>query len=465
MVDRLFFHKAPKPDDYLLDPGCGTGVFIEGVLRWCETRGVKPPRIVGIESDRRHIPEIQDRFEGCSSVEIRCEDFLENIPGSFDFIIGNPPYVPITGLSKKEKHRYRREFATATGRFDLYLLFFEQSLRALRTGGRLVFITPEKFLYVETAKALRLLLSRIRVEEIRLVHEATFGGLITYPTITTATNRPPDDETEVVLRDGTEKRCRFPTDGGSWLPDIHGRPPLSHGTTLEQICVRVSCGVATGADEVFVRDPSELDRALRAFTFPTIAGRDLDPQSPNLRSSRVMLVPYSKDGRLLPEHRLGVLGKYLTSANRREQLVKRTCVERKPWYAFHETPPLAEILRPKILCKDIAARPHFWIDNDGSMLPRHSVYYIVPNDPYTLGELCAYLNSDPVHRWLRAHCQRAANGFLRLQSRILKQLPIPFELLSKSTCDDLVASRHRRNGIVTKRRKLDSSTPMFEFAR
>jgi hypothetical protein len=43
-----------------------------------------------------------------------------------------------------------------------------------------VFITPEKFLYVETAAPLRRLLSGVDIEEIELANEETFVGLVTY---------------------------------------------------------------------------------------------------------------------------------------------------------------------------------------------------------------------------------------------------------------------------------------------
>jgi adenine-specific DNA-methyltransferase len=58
-------------------------------------------------------------------------------------------------------------------------------------------------------------------------------------------------------------------------------------------------------------------------------------------------------------------------------------------------------------------------------VPRHSVYYIVPRRPDDLEALMEYLNSVIAREWLEAHCQRAANGFLRLQSHVLKRLPIP----------------------------------------
>lgn len=144
MVGKLFRNNAPGRDSTLLDAGCGDGEFIAGVMRWCEAAGVVPPRITGIESHPERAASAAERFAACTNVEIRTADFLRAPADRFDYVIANPPYVPITDLAIEEREAYRREYTTARGRFDLYLLFFEQALRALSPDGRLVFITPEK---------------------------------------------------------------------------------------------------------------------------------------------------------------------------------------------------------------------------------------------------------------------------------------------------------------------------------
>jgi len=426
MVDCLFRGRAPTRTNNLLDPGCGTGVFLAGVLRWCTKHGVQMPTMIGIESDFRRAQKARNNFDAVSNVQVRHADFLNGPAESFDFIIGNPPYVPIYGFSDKEKRDFRAQYQTARGRFDLYLLFFERALRSLKPGGRMVFITPEKFLYVETAAPLRRLLSEVDVEEIELVNEETFAGLVTYPTITTIVKRPPKEVTVVRLRDGSHQRCAL-NGSASWMPIIRGVAHQQlHPVVLQDICIRVSCGVATGADDVFVRESDSIEPELVNFALATIAGRELTWPGEITQHRHVMLIPYIRRGELLAEGDLGALRQYLLS--KRERLMRRTCVARKPWYAFHETPPLADILRPKILCKDITAQPRFWMDRKGSLVPRHSVYYIVPRDTRNLERLCAYLNSATASRWLAEHCQRAANGFLRLQSNVLKLMPIGDEL-------------------------------------
>jgi hypothetical protein len=216
---------------------------------------------------------------------------------------------------------------------------------------------------------------------------------------------------------------------GSWQPIIRADGDAHVGPTLADVCVRISCGVATGADAAFVVRDVDLDRDLHRFAHPTVSGRQLGRVGADVTASHI-LVPYDGQGRLLPEANLGALGRYLAAPARKSLLTARSCVDRKPWYAFHDNAPLHEILRPKILCKDIAPQPYFVADEAGTIVPRHSTYYIVPKDPDGLPALLAYLNAPAASRWLLANCQRAANGFLRLQSGVLKRLPIPASLVS-----------------------------------
>lgn len=424
MVEKLFGDRPPGQDAKVLDPGCGPGAFIEGVIRWCAEHRRPIPQIVGVDSDPRHVNAAAIRFAGIPEVRIIQGDFLTPSAERYDYILGNPPYVPITALDASEREAYRMAYRTARGRFDLYLLFFEQSLSLLKSSGRLVYITPEKFLYVQTAEPLRRLLTKFHVNEFHFLEESTFGDLVTYPLVTTVTAGDELGDTTVLPRDGRRTVARLGDLTSSWLPAIRGAAAGTHLLNLADICVRISCGIATGADSVYLVRNADLDPRLRRFAHPTVAGRELGPSKP-LRPLHSLLLPYSGDGRLLPEEKLGELGRYLSDGTRRGRLESRTCVARKPWYAYHETPPLDEVLRPKILCKDIGETPFFIPDIDGQILPRHSVYYIVPLHPDCLHDLVTYLNSAPARQWLRDHCQRADRDFVRLQSHVLKRLPLP----------------------------------------
>jgi len=426
MVELLFHGRPPTPDNVVLDPGCGQGVFIEGVLRWCHRRSVPPPHIVGIEMHPGRASAARNNFRDCSSVEIFEADFLAD-GGEFvaDYVVGNPPYVGITHLTEKQRRQYRASFNVASGRFDLYMLFFERALRWLREEGRLVFVTPEKYLYVRSAAPLRRLLASRGVAEMRFLPEDAFPGVTTYPMITTV-GAPPGDLTTVRTRDRLVREVALPHDGERWQAIVSGAE-LDIGSgwpKLASFCDRISCGIATGADRIFVREHASVPASLRPFAYPTIAGRQLDSTFQAGETPSVILCPYDGAGELIREADLGELGSYLRQREVRDKLEGRSCVSRKPWYAFHDSPPMSDILRPKILTKDICERPAFFLDSAGSIIPRHTVYYLVPKDSSLIGPMLAYLQTPFAVEWLSARAQRAANGFLRVQSALLKTLPV-----------------------------------------
>jgi tRNA1(Val) A37 N6-methylase TrmN6 len=429
MVERLFAITTPTRDSTVLDPGCGDGAFIQGIIRWCKSRGVAVPQVTGIESHPGRASEARERVASFPSVRIECRDFLVDNPNRYDYVIGNPPYVSILQLPEKERRGYRARYEAARGRFDLYILFFEQSIKMLKANGRLVFITPEKYLYVKTCEALRKLLARNNVAEIALVREDAFRGLVTYPTITTIDKSQVSGPTVFLNREGASRRIKFPSDGSSLLPRIQKRVRLEGAGTLGDLCLRVSCGVATGADAVFVRDGRTLPKELMGFAHPTVSGRQLSPNR-DIAPTEVMLVPYDRSGELLPASRLGSLAADL--AVHKSALTRRVCASRKPWYAFHDSVPFGDMLRPKLICKDIAKEPYFWADREGRLVPRHSVYYIVPEDPSIIDALSEYLSSPEACAWLKANCQHAANGFFRIQSSVLRSLPVPESLLGST---------------------------------
>ena len=303
MVAKLFAERVPTAGARVLDPGCGNGEFIGGVLRACAANGWPVPEIVGVELDDGRAAYARRKFAGVPGVRIEQRDFLHPAERAFDYVVGNPPYVSILGFSPAERSVYRAAFHTARGRFDLYVLFFEQALRLATPGARIVFITPEKFMYVQTAAPLRDLLRATHVEELDFASESTFEGRVTYPLITTVTTARPTALTRVVRRDGHLSSVMLPA-SGSWLPAVEGFAATAHPLQLADVAVRISCGVATGADGVFVMPTDAIPAALRRFAHPTVSGRQILPtRRVELQSS--LLAPYDRSGRLLRESALG----------------------------------------------------------------------------------------------------------------------------------------------------------------
>lgn len=89
----------------------------------------------------------------------------EFAPGSFDAVIGNPPYVKLQNF--KKVHADMADWlvsgssgeapyvSTGTGNFDLYLPFIEKGLSLLNEGGRMGYIAPNLWPTLEYGEGLR----------------------------------------------------------------------------------------------------------------------------------------------------------------------------------------------------------------------------------------------------------------------------------------------------------------------
>ena len=78
--------------------------------------------------------------------------------GGFDVVIGNPPYLRVQGLREnhqKESVFYEHNYASATGRFDFYVLFIEKGSSLLNKNGVLSFILPHKFINADFGVGIR----------------------------------------------------------------------------------------------------------------------------------------------------------------------------------------------------------------------------------------------------------------------------------------------------------------------
>jgi hypothetical protein len=86
-------------------------------------------------------------------------------PGTFDAVIGNPPYVKLQNF--KKVHADMADWlvngssgeapyeSTGTGNFDLYLPFIEKGLSLLNDGGRMGYIAPNLWPTLEYGEGLR----------------------------------------------------------------------------------------------------------------------------------------------------------------------------------------------------------------------------------------------------------------------------------------------------------------------
>jgi len=118
-------------------------------------------------------------------------DFAEvfKAKDGFDMVIQNPPYVNMVEMDYQPdlypKEVYKELYSTASGGFDLFVLFHEISVRLLKPNGIASIICPNKYLGAEYAKQLRNWLGeRVKLLSVADVSAAKPFDAAVYPVIT-----------------------------------------------------------------------------------------------------------------------------------------------------------------------------------------------------------------------------------------------------------------------------------------
>ena len=467
VLDRARAADGSLPAGRWLDPACGEGAFLGLLveeLASCvptdQLAAVVTQRVFGIDIDEQACAvarrAVQDAVTAAAGPQP--DDFFhENVItadtlasgdelGLFGLVIGNPPYIGATQLSREEKTRFLERFATAWGRLDLYGLFIERGLQLLAPGGRLTFITPDKLLIAISCRPLRAHIAReFAVESIaRFDRHDLFPGVATVPCVTSISRTPPRPVAECRWWDravdgfsavGSAAEVPLGDDGEAWHyePKSAGRPAL-----LGDIAARISVGVATGLNRCFVMSAAEARHAglepdlLRS----AVRGRDIESgalRDPELR----LLLPYEFDADgsagLVDLERFPSALRYLEQF--KDVLADRHCVRvwDKRWYDLHD-PVTSDLAKsPKVVLPDIARVPRFAPD-DGRVVPLHSAYYIVPAEDsgWDAWSLAAALNHPEVADSLCRVAPTAKSGFRRFRAEVLRKVRLPMEPLRVS---------------------------------
>jgi type I restriction enzyme M protein len=176
MVDAI----APEPGESVLDPFCGSGLFLRRAAEHAKGFG----RRVGIEKSERmvRVAGAAAALENGAPLELLHGDALVDArnlpgiaPGSFDVVLTNPPFGALLGRDALARLD-RFELAAQRRRVPLEILGLERSLGLLRPGGRIGIVLPEGLLGNRATRDVRdWLHERARIRAIIALPVAAFA--------------------------------------------------------------------------------------------------------------------------------------------------------------------------------------------------------------------------------------------------------------------------------------------------
>ena len=389
-----------------------------------------------------------------SSSWVKVGDFLLiDLPSTFDFVVGNPPYVRQELIPDDLLTVYRERYNTLFNRADLYVPFIQRGLNSLSSSGKLCYICSDRWMKCAYGKPLRSMVSKgFHLDAfVDMVDTPAFQSeVIAYPAITLlsrlrqdhngtlAAYRPRIDRPTLRrlassllgqskstsagvyhLRNVVDTHHPWLLDSGERLAlvrELEGRFPL-----LEEVGCKVGIGVATGCDRIYIDDFKSID-VESSRKLPLVMASDI-------RSGRIVwggrgiVNPFERDGAIASLDDYPKFGRFIRghSSRLRERNVAKRSGE--GWYRtidriWHDLTTM-----PKLLIPDIKGEANVVLD-EGGFYPHHNLYWVT-SSTWDLKALQCVLRSSVAKAFVSTYCVRMAGGFLRFQAQYLRRIRVP----------------------------------------
>jgi len=439
-------------------------------------------------------PFDQNRYAGFFDVEWmfgmpRAQDNSEAV---FDIVIANPPYVrqeEIKEFKPLLKDVYKYECYTGTA--DLFVYFYERSVKLLKPHGVLSFITSNKWFRTKYGENLRLFMAtHTRLKSIIDFGDEAVFTAIAYPTIVIATRRekplnPPPASDQVRALTWTQEHPveEFPAvfqsaafdvpqaklAKASWQLEPAGKRQLlervtSSGTPLRKyLGSRVSRGITTGLNEAFVIDGETRARLIAEdakssdIIKPFMRGNDVKRWRPNFDDKYLIKiessdnVPHPWSGKKDAEAEK-VFAKCYPAIHAHFETYRQAMINRydqgKYFWELRACTYWQEFEQPKIVSTKVSIEPTFSLDNKAHYLG-NTAYFIPAGDDRLY--LLALLNSSVSAYYARGRFVGKQNGYYEVQPDALEAFPIPSATVQHKTVLGVAA-----NGVLA------TSDPQYE---
>ncbi|MDA3046388.1 Eco57I restriction-modification methylase domain-containing protein [Campylobacter sp. VBCF_06 NA8] len=477
----------------IIDPACGSGAFLNGALDFLINEhknldkfrkiyenealplyDIEPQILennlfgVDINADAVQIAKLslwlrtaqKGRKLTDLSNNIKCANSLLDFPFDFKFdcVLGNPPYIRVQGLKahhEQESKIYEQKFTSATGNYDIYVLFMEQGFKWLNKNGKLGFILPHKFLISDFGNGIRKFLSQNKALE-KLYHfgsHSVFSDASTYTCICILshdnqklkfTHLNPNELTnslnlnEISYQNLSSDKWNL-TDNktANILKKINSQP-----LKVQDVFAKIFQGIATSGDDVYLLQITKnglyskaLDKIVEVeneLLKPILKGEDIKRYA-NLQNRYFVIFPYIlENGKAMPMSEDYIKSnfpngyKYLKENETFLRGREKGKMDKDGWFLYIYPKSLNLIDSKKLVVPDITFGIQISFDNIGYCI-KNGGYGIVINDKFSefTKFYLAILNSKLLWFYLKNIGTELRGGYFRFNTNYINPFGLP----------------------------------------
>lgn len=475
------FENLPEYNENLsiIDPGCGCGIFLITAAEMISSRfnigidTVINNNIYGIDIDKDNarrcvlVLRLLCAKHGCDYLAVNpnvlCRDSLkcnwakEFELQSFDYIIGNPPYVNPHDMNKETVKYLKETFSTTrNGVFNIFYAFIEYAMSFLGMHGLLGYIIPNNFLTIKSALELREYLQAFRLPKriLDFGDNMVFKPVRTYNCIIILSKQNGEDfeyctmeKTEDIKKEletlSYDKMSYDSLDKNGWklVDQVTFRNLRKIESQMISIKEFIRTGIATLRDGVYLveRDSEGYFKQIGSqkvyiepgLVKPIYKIPDLKQHDNIDDAKRFIIFPYvkGKTGYTLIDESVFQSEFPLTYSClslQREELDSRDKGKGNPqgWYAYGRTQGLNKYGK-KLLFPTFANKPKFiYVDNEDALFCNG--YAVFENDRYSLDVLQRILNSRLMDYYVSNTSYSIEGGYYCYQKKYVERFSLPW---------------------------------------
>lgn len=368
--------------------------------------------IWGLDIDEELIIKCKSRLDKIASEynlfdvnwNVKKYDFITtNFEISFDYIIGNPPYIAYPDLPEKIRDYVKNNYVTCKkGKFDYSYAFIEKSYNLLSDTGVLLYIIPSNMFKNVFASSLRDLIK----DDLNLIcdfpNDQIFEDVLVSPAIIKVCKNSKTKTVKYIQeQQGTKTKIDLDKEFFSekWIFDT----VIHKGVNKVGDYFKVSSSVATLLNEAFVVRNCTFDKDFcyidNKRIEKSILRKAASPKNKKYgKYDEYIIFPYyfDQNGNLNHYTENEMMKKFpcaLQYLNQfREKLDKRDSDKTAKWYEYGRSQAIQHINQPMLLVSSVISECTKAYLLSEEEVP-YSGLYIIPKGKVTLQELEKQLNS------------------------------------------------------------------------
>ena len=199
VADFIIKRISVKKNLKILEPGCGSGIFVDLLADKLRNIGLKKRDIFSkviycFDQQKGSIKRIREKYKiSGENYNIRRSNFFSNTffdEQRFDYIIGNPPYGAKLTSDDLDYIKKNPEIFPLKSN-ESSVLFICKAIHLLKEGGKLIFVLPATLLRVKAYAELRKFLKEETFLNLLVNLEKKFKGVGYETIILEATKKSP----------------------------------------------------------------------------------------------------------------------------------------------------------------------------------------------------------------------------------------------------------------------------------